>query len=72
MPIYEYECLGCGSRFDRRIAMRDPDPACASCGATRVRRLISMFAASAGVVRDAQPAAMPAGGGCCGGACGCG
>lgn len=73
MPIYEYECPDCGSRFDRRAAMQDPYPACPSCGAAKVRRLISSFAATGGGSASSAPAAgAPSGGGCCGGACACG
>ncbi|HEY8018526.1 MAG TPA: zinc ribbon domain-containing protein [Actinomycetota bacterium] len=73
MPIHEYECPGCGSRFDRRVAMHGPDPACPSCGEAKVRRLISVFAATGGAARPTRPAASgPAGGGCCGGSCACG
>ena len=26
MPIYEFECLTCGERFDRLQKLSDPDP----------------------------------------------
>jgi len=42
MPIYEYECTQCGHRFDRLQKLSDPDPdACPTCGAPKVRRLVS-------------------------------
>ena len=40
MPIYEFECEQCGSRFEELMAL-DGAAACPSCGATRVRRLLS-------------------------------
>jgi putative FmdB family regulatory protein len=41
MPTYEYQCDGCGARFDREQAMSDPPvETCPSCGAP-VRRLVS-------------------------------
>ncbi|MCU0577818.1 MAG: zinc ribbon domain-containing protein [Desulfobacterota bacterium] len=41
MPTYEYECNGCGSRFEREQAMTDaPLQQCPECGA-KVRRLVS-------------------------------
>ncbi len=42
MPIYEFECRACGSRFDRLQKLSDPDPdACPQCAAHAqiVRRL---------------------------------
>ncbi len=43
MPTYEYECDGCGDRFERfqKISAR-PVRKCPSCGKQRVRRLISV------------------------------
>ncbi|MDD8026096.1 MAG: zinc ribbon domain-containing protein [Acidobacteriota bacterium] len=41
MPTYEYECLKCGLRFERRQSMTDrPLAACPECKG-EVRRLIS-------------------------------
>lgn len=42
MPIYEFECVQCGHRFDRLQKLSDPDPsACPSCAAPRVQRKVS-------------------------------
>jgi putative FmdB family regulatory protein len=42
MPIYEFECSGCGHRFDRLQKLSDPDPAaCPACGQPRVQRRLS-------------------------------
>jgi putative FmdB family regulatory protein len=42
MPIYEYECEGCGERFEELVAGSDAAaPPCPSCSSTRVRRLLS-------------------------------
>jgi putative FmdB family regulatory protein len=42
MPIYEFECLTCGDRFDRLQKLSDPDPdSCPHCGATGVRRRLT-------------------------------
>lgn len=45
MPIYEYECLVCGSNFElrRSISDSDSDLECPKCGAEKTRRVISMF-----------------------------
>ena len=45
MPTYEYECEGCGHRFERFQAMSDkPVKTCPECGG-KVRRLIGAGAA---------------------------
>jgi putative FmdB family regulatory protein len=42
MPIYEFECAGCGHRFDRLQKLSDEDPTiCPSCGAPQLRRRVS-------------------------------
>jgi putative FmdB family regulatory protein len=42
MPIYEFECLSCGQRFDRLQKLSDPDPTdCPSCGAPQVKRALT-------------------------------
>ena len=46
MPIYEYECRGCGDRFEA-IVRSTESPACPSCQGVDLERLISMFAVDA-------------------------
>ncbi|MBN1863254.1 MAG: zinc ribbon domain-containing protein [Dehalococcoidales bacterium] len=48
MPIYEYECLKCGVRFELRRSMADSDrkAECPQCGAQITRRIFSIFATS--------------------------
>jgi putative FmdB family regulatory protein len=41
MPIYEFECEGCGTRFEELVAAGTEALACPGCGAARTRRLIS-------------------------------
>jgi putative FmdB family regulatory protein len=59
VPIFEYQCAGCGVRFESLEARHDtPAPSCPACGGTRVQRVPSAFA----VARPAdQPAAGPCG-----------
>ena len=65
VPVYEYRCVECDARFEQRRAMADADASTACpAGHPNVRRLLSVFAASSGLPE--------AGGGCCGGGCGCG
>jgi len=40
MPIYEFQCEECGTRFEELVAV-GIGAACPSCGAARARRLLS-------------------------------
>lgn len=55
MPIYEYECPGCGHRFESLQGMSEPSPACPHCGAG-VRRLISAPAVQGEMARGREQA----------------
>ncbi|TET51247.1 MAG: zinc ribbon domain-containing protein [Anaerolineales bacterium] len=59
MPLYEYECTGCETRFDALRAMADADSpiACPGCGGEDIHRLISLFSAvgDEGVIVGAGP-----------------
>ena len=75
MPLYEYYCPDCRTRFSALRSMREADDpiACENCERERPARVLSTFAihgkgGSAVAEMDASPSA----GGCCGGACGCG
>lgn len=75
MPIYEYRCRACGATFEElRPASAADAPVACTCTAADTVRLPSLVARS-GVGRELPLAAGPsgpgAGGGCCGGACGC-
>lgn len=72
MPTYEYECSGCGLRFERRQGMTEaPLSECPECRG-KVRRLVSggsgFFIKSgvAGARRDASCSLERAGTTCCG------
>jgi len=42
MPIYEFECSTCRTRFDRLQKLSDPDPgACPECGEPTIRRCVT-------------------------------
>jgi putative FmdB family regulatory protein len=76
MPLYEYVCKDCNTRFDalvRNLAAAD-SVTCESCSGRNVRRLISTFATVGGFGDQATASQfkMSGGGGCCGGSCGCG
>jgi putative FmdB family regulatory protein len=74
VPLYEFACDGCASKFERlltfQVATGGVD--CPTCGRRQARRLLSTFAA---VSKSASGATSSIGGGCAcstGGGCGCG
>lgn len=73
MPTYEYRCLTCDERFEQRTTFAAADDARCPSGHDDVKRLLSTFGvARAGASGAPAPAPVGSGGGCCGGACGCG
>jgi putative FmdB family regulatory protein len=46
VPIYEYECISCGKKFEmrRNVADSDSEIKCPKCGAENPRRAFSLFA----------------------------
>ena len=50
MPIYEYECIDCGERFEKfiRNVEKPPEITCPSCESLDVQRLISRVAVHGG------------------------
>lgn len=78
MPMYEYGCLACNSRFDRlrRMDQDDTGVTCPVCHSESVQRRLSVFAAhtkgiSSGTIIE-SPASV---GSTCSGSCntcGCG
>jgi putative FmdB family regulatory protein len=68
MPIYEYVCMSCESHFEELVRYDDESPKCPDCGAVKVQKQFSVFAAHG---TSTQPS-FGGGGGCCGGSCGCG
>ena len=56
MPLYEYRCRDCGSRFERFVNGK-ARVACPECESKRVDRLLSVFAVSNGGSRSvSEPA----------------
>ncbi len=61
MPIYEYKCQDCGTRFEKllRRSSEAVDLNCPSCGKTHLSQEFSTFAAHAnGSKAEAGPAPM--------------
>jgi len=77
MPVYEYVCKDCDTRFDSLVRHHDQADSvdCRACSSSNVRRLVSGFATPGGYDDEFVPrqsAGNGGGGGCCGGSCGCG
>jgi len=71
MPIYEFVCMKCESHFEELLRLDDPEPSCPDCGAEKVAKQFSTFAAH-GTAEQPSFGGFSGGGGCCGGSCGCG
>jgi putative FmdB family regulatory protein len=44
MPIFEYQCRKCGTRFEKRVNSAEAAATCKQCGSARVEKLLSVFA----------------------------
>ena len=65
MPIFEYRCDDCGTKFEKLVRNSDAaGPVCPSCGEAHLKQELSTFAAHSG-----GRAAQPMGGGCPAGMC---
>ena len=75
MPLYEYYCSDCNSKFELLVSHKHADDiVCMKCHSEKVRRLLSVFAAPRGDGEDMSFDDMPSAGGSCGcggGSCGC-
>jgi len=65
MPIYEYECLDCGDKFEKFVQSMKADPKgieCPNCGSHNIQKALSLF----GVRGGAASASTSSAGGSCG------
>jgi len=44
MPLFEYECRGCGHRFEF-LTRESQSPSCPACQGVELQKLMSVFAA---------------------------
>ena len=76
MPVYEYFCSKCHTKFEALRGMKQADEPirCENCESLKTARVLSVFfAASKGGDGGSLPMASMGGGcGCGGGGCGCG
>jgi putative FmdB family regulatory protein len=54
VPIYEFECGGCGRRFEELAAASVASVACPECGAADTRRILSSVSPPARQPRGAR------------------
>ena len=67
MPIYEYLCEDCGTKFEKlvRRTADAPEVECPSCGQRHLKQEYSTFAAHAnGPARQSEAPMCPSGGPC--------
>ena len=63
MPIYEYQCQDCGTKFEKlvRKTSDSADIKCPSCGEQHLRQEFSTFAAHAAAPKAANGPVCPSG-----------
>lgn len=75
MPIYEYVCEDCETRFERIVINKQQEIACPKCASKKAAIQLSVFSAPNGSANGASGKSSTSfsggGGGCCGGGCGC-
>jgi putative FmdB family regulatory protein len=74
MPIYEYLCEECDTRFEKIVINKQQEITCPKCASKKASIQLSVFAtANGGNGASAKSSTSSSGGGgsCCGGGCGC-
>jgi putative FmdB family regulatory protein len=62
MPIYEYRCDDCGTKFEKLVRRSDSEGIkCPSCGEKHLTQQLSSFAAHAGGAKSADAPVCPSG-----------
>ena len=75
MPIYEYICEDCDTRFERIVLNKQQEIVCPQCASKKASIQLSVFATTTGngnaVSAKSSTSFSGGGGSCCGGGCGC-
>jgi putative FmdB family regulatory protein len=71
VPIYEYACMECEQHFEELVRNEGQVVTCPECGAAKVLMQLSTFAVVGTSSKPSFSGPTGAGGGCCGGSCGC-
>ncbi len=57
MPIYEYTCSSCKTKFEKLVrSMADQSAQCPNCGSKKTQRELSVFAVASEAPRSEMPA----------------
>ncbi len=66
MPIYEYKCDDCGTKFEKLLRSIDAaQPDCPSCNSEKLTMQLSTFAAHSATGASASPDLPPCASGAC-------
>jgi len=71
MPIYEYLCDDCDTRFEKIVINKQQKIACPKCASKKASIQLSVFATANGASAKSSTPSSGGGGSCCGGGCGC-
>jgi putative FmdB family regulatory protein len=71
MPIYEYLCDDCDTRFEKIVINKQQEIACPKCASKKASIQLSVFATANGGASAKSSTPSSGGGSCCGGGCGC-
>jgi putative FmdB family regulatory protein len=71
MPIYEYLCDDCDTRFEKIVINKQQEIACPKCASKKASIQLSVFATANGTSAKSSTPSSGGGGSCCGGGCGC-
>jgi putative FmdB family regulatory protein len=73
MPIYEYICEDCQTRFEKIVFNKQQEIACPKCASKRNAIQLSVFSAAStnGASTKSSSGFSGGGGSCCGGGCAC-
>jgi putative FmdB family regulatory protein len=47
MPLFEYECENCKTRFEQLVFNHESEIVCRNCGSSKVTQLLSVFSVAA-------------------------
>jgi putative FmdB family regulatory protein len=61
VPLYEYECQECRTRFEKLVFNKEAEVICAKCGSSKLTQLLSTFAVGGSPQGAAAPEAGPCG-----------
>jgi putative FmdB family regulatory protein len=59
MPLFEYKCRDCGTKFEKLVTSYADDVVCRNCQSPRVDKLLSVFAVAGSLRSRAASEASP-------------